>query len=53
MQKAVVVTWYNEKKNNLEDLNNLLKEGWKVVSQSSMSGAGGRNDVVSLVILEK
>ncbi|MNI52189.1 hypothetical protein D3C73_1069530 [compost metagenome] len=53
MQKAMVVSWFTEKKNNIEELNELLREGWKVVSQSPMGGGGGRNDVVSLVILEK
>ncbi|MBD8589957.1 hypothetical protein IFT92_19385 [Peribacillus simplex] len=52
MQKAIVV-YLTEKKNNLSDLNQLLQEGWKVVSQSAMSGAGGGGAVYSLVIIEK
>ncbi|MFA1712587.1 hypothetical protein ACDX66_12790 [Peribacillus frigoritolerans] len=53
MQKAIVVYYLNDKKNNLSDLNQLLQEGWEVVSQSAMSGAGGGGAVYSLVILEK
>lgn len=52
MQKAIVVYYISDKKNSLSDLNQLLQEGWKVVSQSAMSGAGGVA-VYSLVILEK
>ncbi|MGE6720544.1 hypothetical protein ACQKGD_24800 [Peribacillus frigoritolerans] len=52
MQKAIVVYYLTEKKNNLSDLNQLLQEGWKVVSQSAMSGTGG-GPVYSLVIIEK
>lgn len=53
MQKAIVVQYYNDKKNNLSDLNQLLQEGWKVVSQSAMSGGEMGATVYSLVILEK
>ncbi len=42
-----------DKKNNLSDLNQLLQEGWKVVSQSAMSGGEMGATVYSLVILEK
>ncbi|MFD9627428.1 hypothetical protein [Peribacillus muralis] len=52
MQKAIVVYYITDKKNNLSDLNQLLQEGWKVVSQSAMSGTGGGGPVYSLVILE-
>ncbi|WP_156351152.1 hypothetical protein [Neobacillus vireti] len=52
MQKAIVVYYVTDKKNNLSDLNQLLQEGWKVVSQSAMSG-GSVSTVYSLVILEK
>ena len=52
MQKAMVVSWFSEKKNNVEELNDLLKDGWKVLSQNPMSG-GDRNIALSLVILEK
>jgi hypothetical protein len=51
-QKAIIVSYLTDKKNNLEELNELLSQGWKVVSQSSMGG-GGMNMVHSLVILEK
>jgi len=53
MQKAIVVHYFNDKKNNLSELNQLLQEGWKVVSQSAMSGGEGGSTVYSLVILEK
>lgn len=53
MQKAIIVQYYNDKKNNLSDLNQLLQEGWKVVSQSAMSGGEMGATVYSLVILEK
>ncbi|BFT74609.1 hypothetical protein [Paenibacillus sp. P36] len=53
MQKAIVVHYYNDKKNNLSELNQLLQEGWKVVSQSAMSGGEMGATVYSLVILEK
>ncbi|WP_165921086.1 hypothetical protein [Paenibacillus albiflavus] len=52
MQKAVIVYFFTDKKNNLEELNNLLSEGWKVVSQRAMSD-GGNNASISLVIVEK
>jgi accessory colonization factor AcfC len=52
MQRAIIVSYFSDKKNNLEELNDLLSQGWKVVSQSSMGG-GGSNTVHSLVILEK
>ncbi|MFE5317658.1 hypothetical protein ACFQ88_03005 [Paenibacillus sp. NPDC056579] len=51
MQKAIVVYYYSDKKNNLSELNQLLQEGWKVVSQSA--GGGSLPMVYSLVILEK
>ncbi|MDQ0914602.1 hypothetical protein QFZ78_000862 [Paenibacillus sp. V4I5] len=50
--KSNNLSYLTEKKNNLEELNELLSQGWKVVSQSSMGG-GGINTVYSLVILEK
>jgi hypothetical protein len=31
----------SDKKNNLEELNQLLSQGWKVVNQSAMGGGGG------------
>ncbi len=52
MQRAIIVSYLTDKKNNLEELNELLSQGWKVVSQSSMGG-GGVHTVHSLVILEK
>lgn len=52
MQKAIIVWFFSEKKNNLEELNNLLSDGWKVMSQKPM-GAGETNVSVSLVIVEK
>lgn len=52
MQKAIVIYYISEKNNNLSDLNLLLQEGWKVVSQSAMSGAGGGGAVYALVTLE-
>ncbi|MFJ5718337.1 hypothetical protein [Neobacillus sp. NPDC093127] len=53
MQKAIVVYYVTDKKNNLSDLNQLLQEGWKVVSQSAMSDNSDATSVYSLVILEK
>ena len=53
MQKAIVVHYFSEKKNNLAELNQLLQEGWNVVSQSAMSGGEAGSTVYSLVILEK
>jgi hypothetical protein len=50
MQKAITVNYQSEKKNNLSELNQLLQEGWKVVSQSPV---GLVPMVSSLVILEK
>ncbi|MHA0858510.1 hypothetical protein [Paenibacillus sp. CMAA1364] len=52
MQKAVIVYFLTEKRNNLDELNNLLSEGWKVLSQKPM-GAGQSNAAFSLVIIEK
>lgn len=52
MQKAFVIQYYSEKRNNLAELNQLLEGGWKVVSQGAMSGSDG-GTVYSLVILEK
>lgn len=51
MQKAIVV-YYAGKNNNLDELNTLLENGWKVIKQSSMGGNCGAA-VYSLVILEK
>jgi len=53
MQKAVVVYFLTEKKNNLDEINELLSEGWKVISQEPMSGGNRSNASTSLVILEK
>lgn len=53
MQKAIIVHHLSATKNNLSELNQLLQEGWKIVSQSAMSGAGGGGGVYSLVIVEK
>ncbi|MDO6655469.1 MULTISPECIES: hypothetical protein [Bacillales] len=50
MQKAITVNYQSDKKNNLNELNQLLQEGWKVVSQSPV---GLVPLVSSLVILEK
>ncbi len=52
LQRAIIVYFLTEKKNNLEELNQMLSEGWKVVSQSGMSGSQS-NASYSLVILEK
>lgn len=52
MQKAVIVWFFTEKKNNLEELNALLSDGWKVISQKPM-GVGQTNTSISLVIVEK
>lgn len=52
MQKAFVLYFMSEKKGNLNELNQLLAEGWKVSSQSPMSNSN-LNAVFSLVILEK
>ncbi|WP_157686468.1 hypothetical protein [Paenibacillus senegalimassiliensis] len=52
MQKAVIVWFLTEKRNNLEELNHLLSDGWKVISQKPM-GTGDGNVSVSLVIVEK
>ncbi|MBY9080226.1 hypothetical protein KIH86_02560 [Paenibacillus sp. HN-1] len=52
MQKAFVVYYLTDKKNNLNELNELLNNGWRVVSQSAMGGGGGNNAVFSLVVLE-
>lgn len=38
---------------NLAELNELLKNGWKVVSTSGGGGGGDRNFFASLVVLEK
>jgi len=53
MQKAVVVYFLTEKRNNLEEINQLLSDGWKVISQKPMSGGNQSNASTSLVILEK
>ncbi|PWV94505.1 hypothetical protein DFQ01_13070 [Paenibacillus cellulosilyticus] len=52
MQKAIVVYFLTEKKNNVSELNQLLADGWKVVSQNPMSGSQS-NASLSLVIVEK
>lgn len=52
MQQAIVVYYTSGKKNNLDELNTLLENGWKVIKQSSMGGECGAA-VYSLVILEK
>lgn len=52
MQKALIVYFLTEKRNNVDELNNLLAEGWKVESQRPM-GVGDNNAAFSLVILEK
>ena len=53
MQKAVIVYFLTEKKNNLDELNNLLNDGWKVLSQNPMGVGEGNNAAYSLVIIEK
>jgi hypothetical protein len=53
MQQAIIVYFLTEKKNNLDELNNMLANGWKVINQSAMGGGGGYNAVYSLVVLEK
>ncbi|WP_156882593.1 hypothetical protein [Halalkalibacillus halophilus] len=50
MQKAITVKYQSDKNNNVDELNQLLEEGWKVVSQSPV---GLVPAVSSLVILEK
>ncbi|SEN95536.1 hypothetical protein [Paenibacillus sp. OV219] len=50
MQKAIVVYYISEKKNNLDELNNMLENGWKVINQSPMGGECG-TAMYSLVIL--
>ncbi|WP_251551248.1 hypothetical protein [Neobacillus muris] len=52
MQQAIVVYYTTGKKNNLDELNTLLKNGWRVIKQSPMGGECGAV-VYSLVILEK
>ncbi|GAB6926254.1 hypothetical protein JCM10914A_02370 [Paenibacillus sp. JCM 10914] len=52
MQKAIVVYYLTDKKNNVDELNALLMEGWKVASQRPMS-SGAVATSHSLVILEK
>ncbi|MNB85495.1 hypothetical protein D3C81_2101120 [compost metagenome] len=52
MQKAIIVYYLTDKRNNLDELNELLNTGWRFVSQSAMGGGGGNNAVYSLVILE-
>lgn len=52
MQKAIIVYFLTEKRNNLDELNQLLQDGWKVVSQSPM-GVGDGNSAFSMVIVEK
>ncbi|WP_270181104.1 hypothetical protein [Alkalihalobacillus sp. CinArs1] len=50
MQKAITVKYQSDKNNNVDELNQLLQEGWKVVSQSPV---GLVPSISSLVILEK
>lgn len=52
MQKAFILYFWTEKRNNLDELNKLLSEGWKVHSQKPM-GTGQTTGAYSLVILEK
>ncbi|REE88953.1 hypothetical protein A8990_10749 [Paenibacillus taihuensis] len=52
MQEAIVVYYVTSKKNNLEVLNAMLSDGWRVVSQNPMGGQCGAA-MYSLVILEK
>jgi len=52
MQRAIIIYFFSEKKNNLDELNKYLSEGWKVISQSPMSGCES-NASTSLVIIEK
>ena len=52
MQRAIIVYFFSEKKNNLEELNKFLSEGWKVISQRPMGGCES-NVSTSLVIIEK
>ena len=42
----------NNRFNNLEDLNELLEDGWHYVSSSPMSGAEAKYSV-ALIILER
>lgn len=64
MQKAIIVycqwEWPSEIKtgemetsDNLEELNQLFEQGWKVVSCTPMGGAGDTSVGSALVILEK
>ncbi|MGN7456024.1 hypothetical protein ACTHPH_14545 [Paenibacillus pasadenensis] len=52
MQKAIIIYFLTGKKNNIDELNQLLSEGWKVISQKPMSNGQG-NASLSLVIVEK
>ncbi|MFW9994182.1 MAG: hypothetical protein ACFFD4_19210 [Candidatus Odinarchaeota archaeon] len=58
MQKAIIVEYIHDVNRALNEINDYLSKGWKVVSNAPMSGSapmsgmkGTRN--VSLVILEK
>jgi hypothetical protein len=53
MQQAIIVYYLTDKKHNLDELNTMLENGWKVINQSAMGGGGGNNAVYSLVVLEK
>lgn len=52
MQKAFVLYYLTDKRNNLNELNELLNNGWRVVSQNAMGGGEANNAVYSLVVLE-
>ncbi|SMG20069.1 hypothetical protein SAMN06295960_0996 [Paenibacillus aquistagni] len=52
MQRAFVLYFLTDQENNLNELNQLLSEGWKVICQRPMSGSQ-INASCSLVILEK
>ncbi|SFS77719.1 hypothetical protein [Paenibacillus sp. BC26] len=51
MQQEIIVYYMSEKKNNLDELNKMLENGWKVINQRPMGCESG-TAVYSLVILE-
>lgn len=53
MQRAFILYFSTEKKNNLDELNQLLSDGWRVLNQKPMSSSNHINASTSLVILEK
>ena len=51
MQKALVV--YSNLDETLDELNELLEKGYKVVSATPMGGGGQTGILASLVVVEK